>query len=84
MPKYVMNKFLCRFLVILAVSPDLLYAKDHLLTDEQIRQDVRALLAMELKGLYDVTSVTILSRDSSHYGDEAIRIRFQSIKNANG
>ena len=67
-------------LTVLAASQ--LYAKDHLLTNEQIRQDVGKLLALELEGLYDVTSITILSRDSNLYGDQVVRIRFQSIKNA--
>lgn len=48
----------------------------------EIRQDVRKLLALELEGLYDVTSITILPRDSNLYGDQVVRIRFQSIKNA--
>lgn len=78
-----MNKFLCRSLVILTVlAASQLYAKDHSLTDEQIRQDVRKLLTLELEGLYDVTSITILPRESNLYGDQAVRIRFQSIKNA--
>lgn len=78
MTKYLWRSFV--ILTILAVSP--LYAKDHLLTDEQIRQDAGKLLVSELEGLYDVTSITILPRDSNHYGDQAVRIRFQSVRNS--
>lgn len=81
--KNAMNNYLCRSFAIFSVlAASQLYAKDHLLTDEQIRQDVKQLLALELAGLYDITSITILPRDSNQYGDQTVRIRFQSIKNA--
>jgi hypothetical protein len=68
------------FYLALIASP--VQATDHLLTDEQVREDATKLITKELEGLYELTSVEVEPRTNGLYGDQTVYVKFRSTKNA--
>jgi hypothetical protein len=76
------SKYHLFFVACLALVASPAQATDHLLTDEQVREDATTLITKELEGLYELTSVEVEPRTNGLYGDQTVYVKFRSIKNA--
>lgn len=77
----IMRSIYLPFVAYLALIASPVQATDHLLTDEQVREDSTKLITKELEGLYELTSVEVEPRTNGLYGDQTVYVKFRSTKN---